>query len=660
MMKRFGFRCLILAFLLTLALCACAQADVVFSEVMASTAAFVGERHDDWVELHNTGDKSVSLSGWYLSNDPYNLRRWAFPDTVKIAKGGYLVVYCAGGEVSNGQSGALYANFKISAKGDELYLTDPQGNTSSLSFGAQFGNVSYGLPDGGDTWLYLENATPGKANDKNGYAARAQEPVIETAAGFYDAALDVVITAPEGQEIRYTTDGSEPTRASKRYTAPIAVSQTTVIRARAFADDLLGSTTAGSTFFINDRSPVPVVSIYTDDTYLYNQKTGVMVKGSGSIPNYEKDWEYPIQVEYFDASGQRQISQMATFRVTSHSSRSLRQKSLALFARKAFGSDTFDYPFFENRPYTQYSSILLRSTNSDHRSCRMRDAVLSELSTGLNLYYQAAQPIVVYLNGEYFGHYNLREKANKDSLAQWEGITDPAAIRACDILQRTGTQRGDALHGSNADWIELMDFVKANSLNDADNLQYVLDRLDVDSLYNYVIFSMIIGNYDVDNVRMYRFPGGKWTFFLHDVEAGCMNNKESPVDIFLRSKSAKAGGFPHWVLAALLEVPEYKDYFLRRTAEIIESNFLYTTQVEPVFNKYIDTIGELLPRHIKKFPGLTMKEWKTNVGAAMYYARIRPKKVITWLSQRLKLTNAQQQEFFAHTLELLAQYNARQ
>ena len=82
--------------LLALGLCACARADVVFSEVMASIATFVGERHDDWAELHNTGDKAVSLSGWYLSNDPYNLRRWAFPDTAKIAKGGYLVVYCAG------------------------------------------------------------------------------------------------------------------------------------------------------------------------------------------------------------------------------------------------------------------------------------------------------------------------------------------------------------------------------------------------------------------------------------------------------------------------------------------------------------------------------------------------------------------------------------
>ena len=235
---------------------------------------------------------------------------------------------------------------------------------------------------------------------------------------------------------------------------------------------------------------------------------------------------------------------MATFRVTSHSSRSLRQKSLGLFARKAFGSNTFDYAFFDNRPYTQYSSLLLRSTNSDHRSCRMRDAVLGEISEGLGLYYQAAQPIVVYLNGEYFGHYNLREKANKDSLAQWAGVTDPAAIRACDILERTGTLDSNVLHGSNQDWVELMNFVKSHDLNDPSNLQYVTDRLDVDSLFNYVIFNMIIGNYDVTNVRMYRFPGGKWTFFLHDIEAGCMSFDESPVDIFLRGKNARQRAFP--------------------------------------------------------------------------------------------------------------------
>ena len=113
------------------------------------------------------------------------------------------------------------------------------------------------------------------------------------------------------------------------------------------------------------------------------------------------------------------------------------------------------------------------------------------------------------------------------------------------------------------------------------------------------------------------------------------------------------------MLAALLEVPEYKDYFLRRTAEIIESNFLFSLQVEPVFNKYIDTIGQLLPRHIKKFPGLTIKDWTANVSAAMNYARMRPKRVIGWLSKRFGLSAAQQESYFAHTLELLNQYNVK-
>ena len=94
-----------LALLLLLCMWTCAaQADVVINEAMASSAIFVSGRHDDWIELRNTDSKQVSLKGWYLSNDEFNLTRWPFPDTAKIAKNGYLVVYCAGSEeVTDGQ-----------------------------------------------------------------------------------------------------------------------------------------------------------------------------------------------------------------------------------------------------------------------------------------------------------------------------------------------------------------------------------------------------------------------------------------------------------------------------------------------------------------------------------------------------------------------------
>ena len=639
----------------------CAQAEnaLVINELVASNAVFTDGQSYDWVEIHNPTDKQISLKGWHLSNDPYQLQKWPFPDTAKIAKNGYLIVYCAGSNVEDPKKNTLYASFKLSADGDELYLTSPDGETVSLQFGPQFGNVSYGLAGDG-AYHFLETSTPGKKNDKTGYDARAEEPVIETAAGFYDDTILVTITAPEGVEIRYTTDCNTPSRESKLYTEPIEVSKTTVIRARGFAEDLLGSTTAGSTFFIKDESPCEVVSFYTDDALLFSNKSGMMVKGSGNTANYNKNWEYIFQIEYFDKDGARQLAQMCTGRIAGHSSRNLRQKSFSIYARSALGNDTFDFAFFDNREYESYSALQLRMTNSDYKSCRLRDAVLMEVSDGLGLYYQAGKPIVVYINGEYYGHYNLREKSNKDSLAQWEGITDKDVIAGCDIIEGVGTTETSVIRGSNEDWVALMDFCKKNDLNDPENLQYVLDRLDVDSMFNYVIFSSIIGNYDSGNVRYYRFPGGKWTFMLHDVEAGCMNDKEAPVSTFLRSsKTASSTKFPHWALTALLQVPEYKDMFLRRVAEIIESNFLYHKDVKPIYEKWHDALAEILPRHCKKYNHINLKDWETNVNASMYYARIRPKKVINYICTSLKVNKTDKEMYFGEVLELLEIYNGK-
>ncbi|MBO4379152.1 MAG: CotH kinase family protein [Clostridia bacterium] len=654
----------ILTILLLCAVCVCASAEVRINEVMASNAVFINGRHDDWVELYNDGDTQVSLKGWYLSDDPYNPTRWAFPDNAKIAKGGYLIVYCAGETVTDGQKNALYTNFKLSSSGDTVCITDPDGNTTQVKFGPQYGNVSSGVPTDGNGWHFFETSTPGKANNSLYFDDRAEEPVILTEPGFYSDVVTVTMSCAEGQEIRYTTDCSTPTRESPLFEGAITLTKTTVVRARAFSETLLGSTVAGSTYWINDPTPIPVsvVSIYTDNDYFFSNKSGILVKGSGKVANYNQNWEYPCQIEYFDENGVRQLVQMATTRVAGHSSRSQKQKSLSVFARSALGSDTFNCAFFENRDYEEYSAIQLRMTNSDNHSCRMRDVVLGEISDGLGLYYQAGRPIILYINGKYYGHYNLREKANKDSLAQWEGITDEKTIKNIDIIEGNGMNKTQVIKGSNEDWVELINFCRTHKLNTEENLQYVLDRVDVDSLYNYAIFSMMINNYDAGNVRYYRFPGGKWKFMLHDIEAGAMNGDETKtVNLILKNRTSNVGQFPHTILAALLEIPEYKDMFLRRTAEIVESNFLYSTQVRPIYQKWFDTLSELMPRQIKTFPfsNFSVSIWRTNVNASMTRARTYPKKVINAICSKLGVSNTAKQEYFGHTLELLAIYNAK-
>ncbi len=649
-------------FTIAFVFCLWAGAEVIINEVMASNAVVVNGRADDWIELYNTGDKTVSLKGWYLSDkerDPY---LWAFPDGTRIEAGGYLLVYCTGGEVADGQKGALYANFKISSAGEELLLTNPDGHSYAVHLKQQYGNISSGYPYGEDEWHCLETATPGARNASKWYDRRAEAPVIETAAGFYSGGVSVTITAGEGLEIRYTTDCSTPDRSSPLYTGPIRLNKTTVIRAAAMADDALISQVVGSTYIIDDPAPegIAVVSIYSDDKYFFDSKTGFLVKGSGKVANYDRDWEYPAQIEYFNEQGQQQFSQMVTTKISGHSSRGLKQKSLSVYARGAYGSSTFNCRLFDTREYESYSSLLLRMTSSDNHSCRLRDAVLAEISEGMGLYYAAGKPIVLYINGRYYGHYNLREKANKDSLAQWEGITDEAVINGCCILEGGGYDAYYTVHGTNEEWVELLKFCHNNALDTPEKLNYVLDRVDVDSLFSYAIYDMLINNHDAGNVRYYKFPGGKWKFMLHDIEAGGMASDVSEtVNQLLKSRTADVGTFPTPVLAALLELPEYRDKFLKMTAQIIESNFLYTRDVEPVYNAWMEKLEKIMPRQVKEFPynGFTVKEWRTNCRASMNRMKSYPAKVIDALSSKFNLTKAEKQAYFGDTLALLAQYN---
>ena len=239
--------------------------------------------------------------------------------------------------------------------------------------------------------------------------------------------------------------------------------------AKAFREDTVSSATAGATYFIDDAPQTSIVSLISDDKYLVSKKTGMLVKGTGTIPNYSKGYEYPVHIEYFNREGAREISQTGTMTCSGHSARVNEQKSIALYARKAWGPDRFAFNPFPTREYDSYKSVLLRAANSDAYATRLRDIVASSLAEGQWILYQDHEVIQVYINGRYWGHYNLREKINKHFVAAWEGVTDPEEIDNIDILARTG--RDEFLqNGDNTDWLELCDFCKKNKLTDPDNL----------------------------------------------------------------------------------------------------------------------------------------------------------------------------------------------
>ncbi len=650
-----------------------ASADIVINEVMASNGYFESGHAWDWVELYNNGSETVDLSGWYFSDSAKKPLKWSFPAGTKLKKGKYLTIWCTGEDgVAPGAGSVFYTDFAISSSGEKLVLSDASGaEVTRLELPAQYGCVSYGLPLGGGACGYLENPTRGAKNDKTAFTARTAAPrlyaegredaegaqAMNGIGGFFSGSVNVRAEGPGGATIRYTTDGATPTAKSKAFPAAgLTLKKTTALRIRAFREGEVSSETVSATYFVDDDPLTPIVSLISDNKYLFSSKTGILTKGSGSTPNYARGWEYPINIEYFTGEGGCQVNQMGTFTCSGHSARVNAQKSIALYARKAWGTDRFYFNPFPLRDYDSYKSILLRAANSDTYATRLRDVVASSLAEGQGILFQDYVVIQVYINGSYYGHYNLREKINKHFIAQYEGVTEEEDIDRIDILARTGTD--DFLqNGDNADWLALCDFCRDNDLNLPENLSRVEAELDIDNMFTHAAFEIILGNVDFTNVRVYRVPGGKWKYLLFDVEACWRGLDKTPLEYYIKPVTGKIQGFRHEPLNALLAVPEYRARFLNRVAELLETVFRWDN-VEAHFDRVIEKLEPILPRHISRWKNMKLSNWQKNIRATKYYARVRPKKIPELLQKAMKLTDAEVAAYFGHALAVLEETNA--
>ena len=651
--------CLFL-FAAVLGFASAARADVIINEVMASNGYYENGHAWDWVELYNNGDSTENLSGWGFTDSKKDLYKFTFPNGTKLKAGEYLTIWCTGTENKTpGKGDTFYADFKISSSGETLRLTDEdEDEVQKLKMPEQYGCVSYGLPSGGGEYGFFEKPTRGKKNESEAYTRRLQEPEIVTAAGFYEGSVTVEVRGEEGAELHYTTDGETPTKKSKVFPKEgLTLKKTTPLRVKAFLDNAVSSPVAGATYFIDDAPKTAIVSLISDDQYLFSKKTGILTKGTGSIPNYSKGYEYPVHIEYFNKDGKQEISQTGTMTCSGHSARINSQKSIALYARKAWGADQFMFNPFPTRDYVGYKSLLLRAANSDFSATRLRDIVASSLAEGQDILYQDHEVIQVYINGRYWGHYNLREKINKYFVAAYEGVTEEADIDNIDILARTGTDEF-LQNGDNKEWLELCDFCKKNDLNKPENLAWLEERLDIDNMFTHAAFEIILGNVDFTNVRVYRVPGGKWKYLLFDVEACWRNLDPTPIEYYIKPLNAKIQGFRHEPLNALFKVPEMKARFLQRVSELLSTVFRWDN-VEKHFDDVIEVLKPILPRHIERWKNMKMENWKKNIHATKYYARVRPKKIPEMLKKAMKLTNAEVEEYFGETLKLLEETNKK-
>ncbi|RYD76540.1 MAG: hypothetical protein EOP84_16725, partial [Verrucomicrobiaceae bacterium] len=211
----------------------------------------------DWVELHNDGPSDVNLTGWSLTDDPSEPRKWLFPD-VSIPAGGYLVVIADGLDIRSNPGGFLHTNFSLSRNGEYLGLYNSSGaqvNQLAPGFPRQGPFHSY-VRNGTGSWKYSDTPTPGAANSGTFFEGIVAAPTVNNPGRFYTSGPSITFTSSTaGAIIRYTTNGSEPTEtsavASGSLTVPAAGG---VYRARAFVNGWIPSDTVTHTYLINQSA----------------------------------------------------------------------------------------------------------------------------------------------------------------------------------------------------------------------------------------------------------------------------------------------------------------------------------------------------------------------------------------------------------------------
>lgn len=605
---------------------------VYISEVCASTKAQSSEAN--WIELYNPTPSTVTLDGWYLSDDPDEPQKFSLAGQ-KIASKGYLVVNAT---TRTSKTSGLCAPFGISDGGETLVLTNANGEFADVF---ETGAVRYGITSGrveGDasaTRVFFNSATKGKKNDADYEAAFVNEPVFGETALYHEApfALEITCTTP-GASIYYTLDGSTPTQLSNQYTGAITISANAPVRAVAFASGMHSSNVACTTFLFETPHTLPVVCI-TADPVAFAEVYAATIKAE----RVEREGHFA----FYETDSLLGTSFPCGLRAAGASTLKYAQKSLTVTLRSAYGCGESNYPFFEDSDVGSYKSLVLRNSGQDNKTARVRDSFFARVVKGLNIETVETRLAVLYVNGDYRGIYDLNENQNEDYMAAHYGV-DPDAV---DIIRRNIS----ALEGSNREIKRLQAYAFETDLSVDANYQQYIQWVDVDYFTDYLVAQTYFSNGDMFNQKYWRSQdySMKWRPVFFDLDLGFSSS--SPSRNILKSYfnhegvPSQDGTLTNMSLfAGLRENEAWCKQFCERYVYIV-THYFAPERMIGILDEMADDMRAEIPRHAKRWNGPSLSFWENNIASLRKCIEERPEYALKYLKAEFNLTDAQMQAY---------------
>lgn len=606
------------------------------SEVVTSNGSSPDEdgEYPDWIEFYYEGDRKINLADYYLSDDKQQLKRWKFPE-IEMQSGEYLVIFASGKDKVT-SSGEIHANFKLDAMGETLYLSNSEGkNAAVLEIPKMHHDQAYGVFEG--EYKVFQNGSPMQENLQEPAPKVKETKMVRYSvpAGVYGEEIYVDLSTEEqGAEIYYTLDGSIPTKASLKYEGEyVAIAdrtpepnkytsvwsspydwegegnfsynpnpqyKATVVKTRLYfpKEDIWSEDIWTNTYLIGADYSLPVVSLSIEEELLFDEDSGICVPGDAyehymattkeinpeprkRIGNYNSDRKVYAYLEYFSEAGSKVMENQVTMRICGNISRGSGMKSFAVYAWGDETTGMFSYPIFgdecrdkDGNVIDSFTSIRLRNFGNDWRRSKFRDILGQSLVKELDLGYQAYQPAIVLINGEYYGLCEIRENRDEKYFEEHFEVSEDnfQEIKIADLGGAPATD-------DEQEFLELFFYAKSHNLSVEENYQYVEERLNVERFLDYVLVQLYIQNIDWmgNNCNFFKskqikegseYEDGRWQVLLYDVDYSINYENVDNYTTFYES-----GCYAAELVQALLANEKCKEYYIQRFEELCEEYF---------------------------------------------------------------------------------------
>ncbi|MGK0365564.1 MAG: hypothetical protein ACI85O_002630 [Saprospiraceae bacterium] len=598
--------------------------EIYINEIMSNNQDIIDEdgEQDDWFELYNASPDVVNLVGWYLTDDLEEPDKYKFETDFYIESNGFQLLWADGDDEDNFTN---HVSFKLSSEGEDLALFRKEGNdfilVDHVTFPDLQANTSYGRSaDGGEEWQKFGQYSPNASNAEN-LPINTASVEFSLPHGFYPTGINLSLsTLVPNAELRYTVDGSRPNENSILYTEPITLDISQFIRASIFIEGFAPTRPTGNFYLIENTHQLPVMHLHTDADNLWDDEKGIYVIGTNGKQgncisenrNWNQEWKRDGKAIFYESNGTIGFEKEVELKISGGCSRRQSMKSFNVFLKD---NETTDYQLFPQLPYTNYRRFKLRNSGSDYTQTMLRDGAIHEmLRREIDIDLMAYRPVVVYLNGVYFGVYGLREFFNEDYIEQHYGITGTDMVRNPWMYYQE-VKEGDAIVCD-----EFNEWVEENDLSTPENFTYLKKNVDINQMINYWLVEMYISNYDWpdNNMMIWRDRNdlnAKWRWMLYDLDSSTKYGAASSLPEYNSLTHALYPNSEFWPnrppstlwLRKLIENEAFLNEFSQRHLSFGQILFA-TNRVDNIVDSIANSFRAEMPAHIE-FWNNAPEEW---------------------------------------------------